>query len=327
MVNQFRFSLVRFSLGTRPTHPADGASSKEPARRWQRRWLLLILFCLLLTPQAARAQAAPSAETGSLADYWFDMGLNPELVDWFNQHARPTDIARVDHPSLVDLLDRVTVGQKLIVFKTVPDVETLMPRFARKVDIIGYNLEHGPSNRPDEINDPVGSVKRVRQLADQYGKELALGPDHQFVLNDGVAMAPYVDYFIMQVQRVQTEPETVRDFVIPMALALRRANPKIKISVQVRTEGDVAALVNLLYSMKDQLDGISILTSNETVDVAESLGAALRQPFEVTPLSTATPVATPAPGSKSSSPGMCGGAFLLWSMAGALLLTARNRRG
>ena len=145
-----------------------------------------------------------------------------------------------------------------------------------RFDIIGYNLEHGPSNRPDEQADPVGSVIKMRELADQYGKELALGPDRSFAISDGAEMAPYVDMFILQVQRVQTEPETVRNFVEPLAEQYRAANPDVKISVQIRTEGDVVQLRELMNSMGDTLDGISILTSPETVDVATALMDELR---------------------------------------------------
>ncbi len=164
-------------------------------------------------------------------------------------------------------------------FKNVADAEELVPRLADKMDIIGYNLEHGPANRPDEQADPVGSVKRMRALADKYGKELALGPDRAFALNDGVAMAPYVDMFVLQVQRVQTEPDVVREFVAPLAQALRRVNPDLEISVQVRTEGDVVAIADLIDSLEGSLDGVSILTSEETVDIAEALVAELRPPL------------------------------------------------
>lgn len=291
-----------------------------------RRWLFLVLSLFLSFTSSSQAQAVVAAPSGALADRWFDMGLNAQLVDWFNDHARPTDIARVDHYRLANLLDDVTVGQKLVVFKSVSEIETLMPTLGSKLDIIGYNLEHGPANRPDEINDPMGSVQKARQLADRYGKRLAFGPDHQFAVNNGVAMAPYVDLFVLQVQRVQTDPQTVRDFVLPLARSLRKANPKIEISVQVRTEGDVTALVNMLNSMKDELDGISILTSPETVSVAQKLGAALRDTKAViSPLSTPVTIATPADEAAEDSSGFCSGAFLPWLAIGGLLLIIKRR--
>jgi hypothetical protein len=167
-------------------------------------------------------------------------------------------------------------GKRLVIFKNAADAEELVPHLADKMDIIGYNLESGPANRPDEQRDPVGSIRRVRALADLYGMEVAMGPDRAFALNYGVALAPYADYFVLQVQRVQTEPETVRDFVIPLVAQLRQANPTLRISIQIRTEGDLSALVELVASLRDYIDGVSILTNNETADVAAELLALLR---------------------------------------------------
>ncbi|NJN81875.1 MAG: hypothetical protein HC802_06045, partial [Caldilineaceae bacterium] len=207
---------------------------------------------------------------------WLDVSLGPPLIEWYNDIARPNDIARVEHVSQVDLLDEVNVGRKLVIFKSASDAERLVPRLVSKIDIIGYNLEHGPTNPADEQASPVESAKRMRVLADKYGLELALGPDHGFALSDAAAMAPYVDIIVLQVQRAQTDHETVREFVLPLAQDIRAANPDIELSVQVRTEGDVVAITELIDSMRDELDGISILTSPETTDVAEALVEELR---------------------------------------------------
>jgi hypothetical protein len=253
--------------------------------------LLVVLLGAGCVP-VSHAQSLPEPELAALDGLWIDMSMDPAMVTWFNEHARPNDIARADHVSLVDLLDKVTTGRRLVVFKNVSDAEQLLPHLVGKMDIIGYNLEHGPSNRPDEQADPVGSVRRMRALADEYGLELAFGPDRAFALSDGVAMAPYVDMFVLQVQRVQEEPDVVRSFVLPMAEALKAANPDVEISVQVRTEGDMAAVAKLIASMEDKLDGVSILTSPETTAIAEKLVAELRPPTDQPP---ANPKQTPVP--------------------------------
>ncbi|MCX6043783.1 MAG: hypothetical protein NT075_01625 [Chloroflexi bacterium] len=305
--------------------------------------MFVLLICLvgfvvvaLFDQQLLYAQQPVAGK--SLAKMWIDMGLNQDLIAWFNENARPDDIARVDHISLIDLLDQVHVGKRLVIFKSVADVEDLLPNITSKIDIVGYNLEHGPGNRPDEIADPVGSVIRMRDLTNRYGKVLAFGPDREFALNDGVAIAPYVDIFVLQVQRVQTEPETVRDFVIPLARQLRQANPKLQISVQVRTEGDVVAIADLLDSMKDQLDGLSILTSPETVDVAKALGVELRtarepgvasSPLTTTTLTTTmtiakpTATATPVPAILRMPSWFCAGGLLMAGfLGGGIVVTA-----
>jgi hypothetical protein len=237
----------------------------------------------------AQAQEAPREVDPWLASLWMDMSMGSQLVGLYNNYASERDMARADHVSLVDLLDKVKVGHRLVVFKNVSDIEELVPHLVGKMDVIGYNLESGPANRPDEQADPVGSIRRARAVADQYGMQLAFGPDRAIALNYGTQLAPYADIFVLQVQRVQTEPETVREFVIPLAAQLRRANPNIQISVQIRTEGNVDDLADLLISMKGSIDGVSILTDDETAPVAKSLLTAIRQvPTEV-PVSLPTP--------------------------------------
>lgn len=307
----------------------------------RRLFVLLISLSVFVSVVGLQRQplyAQQPVAAKSLAKMWIDMGLNQDLIEWFNQNARPDDIARVDHISLIDLLSQVHVGKRLVIFKSVADVEDLLPNITDKIDIVGYNLEHGPGNRPDEIADPVGSVIRMRDLTNRYGKVLAFGPDREFALNDGVAIAPYVDIFVLQVQRVQTEPDTVRDFVIPLARQLRQANPKLQISVQVRTEGDVVAIADLLDSMKDELDGLSILTSPETIDVAKSLGVELRTdraPVLTSSATTTTSItttmtivkptatATPVPSILRMPSWFCAGGLLMAGfLGGGLLVTA-----
>ncbi len=240
--------------------------------------LSLLIFGTLSTSlaQAALLQRLDLLRANSMRDLWLDVSLGPPLIDWFNRVARHDDIARIEQVKQVDLLDEITVGRKLVVFKSVDEAEHFVPEIADRIDIIGYNLEHGPGYSSREQADPVDSAKRMHDLAQAYNLMLAFGPDHDFALSDGVALAPYVDIFVLQVQRVQTKPETVVDFVLPLIRQLRQANPELEVSVQVRSEGDVVAIVDLIDDIQDSLDGVSILTSPETVEVTEELVTQLR---------------------------------------------------
>lgn len=247
---------------------------------------------LVAQPKVAQLKVAqPSAffiqQVESVSDLWLDISLGPPLVEWFNQVAQPDDIARIERAEQIDMLDGITVGQKLVVFKSAAEAERLVPTLAGKVDIIGYNLEQGLANPADEQADPLGSARRMQALARRYDLKLAFGPDHDLALSDGVAIAPYVDIFVLQVQRVQTEPDTVKDFVLPLVPQLRQANPELEISIQIRTEGNVIELVDLVDSIKANLDGVSILTSPETVETAMALVEELQT------RTTSGPVAVP----------------------------------
>lgn len=245
-------------------------------------------MCLL---GAARISAEDS---GELPGLWVDLSMGAPLVDLFNERAHSDDIARVEHISQLDVLGGVITGKRLVVFKAAADAMRLIPHIHEEVDIVGYNLEHGPANPIFEQENPVESIRRLREMTDRYGLELALGPDRRFAESDGPEMAPYADYFILQVQKVQTDPDTVYEFVEPLIRDIRRANPEIEISLQIRTEGDVDDLIELLTPLQGTIQGVSILTSEETLQVTEEIMARLRPSARVLP-PTATVVATAAP--------------------------------
>lgn len=261
-----------------------------------KRYFALILFLLILT----LVNPAKADEHSGLNDLWIDLSIGTPLIDLFNARAEEDDIARVEHISQLDLLSDIRVGKKLVVFKSAADAIRLLPHIHQEIDIVGYNLEHGPANPIFEQENPMESIQRLREEIDRYDLELALGPDRRFAESDGVAMAPYADYFILQVQKVQTDPDTVYAFVEPLISDIRTANPDIQISLQIRTEGDTDALLELLAPLNDEIQGISILTSEDTLDVAESLVSTLRpderaaEP-EYVELPVAAPVNTPAP--------------------------------
>lgn len=235
---------------------------------------IIVPITLMVFFSTASAKEVQSVST--TADLWMDMLIGPPIVPLFNQEARDDDIARVDHPSQVAQLSGITGGRKLVVFKSIAEAEAYLPDIASQIDIVGYNLEHSPATPEEEQADPVGSIQKMQELAVIYSLDLALGPDHDFALSHGAAMAPYVDYFILQIQRKQTEPPVVHEFISTIVPQLRAANPDLKISAQVRTEGDVLAIVALLDSLVPYLDGVSILTSPQTVDVAKELVFFLR---------------------------------------------------
>ena len=237
--------------------------------------VLIMILCALLIPTSA-IYSAESQQDSALEDLWIDMRIGPPLIPLFNQAARSDDIARVEHPSQVEQLAGIETGRKMVIVQSVSEAEKLLPDMAADIDIVGYNLEHGQTTPEGEKADPVGSIRRMRELVDAYGLDLAYGPDHDFALSHGVQMAPFVDIFVLQIQRQQTNPATVEAFVAPLVPQLREANPDLEVSVQVRTEGDVEAIVALLDSLQLHLDGISILTSPDTVEVAWELAAALR---------------------------------------------------
>lgn len=240
----------------------------------------LILFLVLQMAVPPAYSSAPQ-QSAAVEDLWIDLSMGPPLIPIFNAAARSEDIARIEHPSQIGQLRGIENGRKMVIFKSIDDAEELLPDMAEEIDIIGYNLENNPATPTGERQDPVRSIQAMRELADEYDLDLAFGPDHNFALSHGVDIAPFVDIFVLQIQRQQTNPRTVAAFVEPIVPQLHEANPDLEVSVQIRTEGDVQEILDLVGGLDAELDGLSILTSPETVDVAEEMVFTLRP--EATP--------------------------------------------
>ena len=142
-------------------------------------FVILVVSVFLLScapvPQGVAQEQTPPPQK-ALADLWIDLSMGQPLIDWFNKTARPNDIARAEHPSLISMMDGIMTGQRLVVFKSAADAREALPVLADRMDILGYNLEHGPANPADEQADPVAGVKVMQELAHQYGCLLYTSP-------------------------------------------------------------------------------------------------------------------------------------------------------
>lgn len=233
--------------------------------------LRLVLWLVLVALMASTAHA----QTPTNGPYWLDISMGGPLIDWFNETASPTDIARIENINqAATLLPLIRTGRKMVVFKSIPDAEARLPQLADQVQIVGYNLETGPSYETSEIASPVDSVKAMRALADEYGLLLALGPDHDLVVAYGPQLAPYADIFVLQIQRQQDNPPVVEAFVAESGSAIQAANPAIELSVQIRAED--LEVADLIPQLQPSPRGVSILTSPESVETTKALVAALR---------------------------------------------------
>jgi len=239
-----------------------------------RKTYMVITAIILL---AAACQPRPTPPARKLDHLSVGTIMNPALVDWFNEMARENDIASVKAGG-ADLLGRITAGKRQVVFTSVAEAEQLVPTLADQMDIIGYDLEHWPLTPAEEQADPVAAVKRLRELADRYGLELAIGPDRRFAMEYGAEMAPYADRFILQLQRLQGNPDTLLDFTQPLIQELRQANPDLKINVVLRPdENNVEQLLDLVALIKDDIDGISILGNAQSAESVKAFVKGLRE--------------------------------------------------
>jgi hypothetical protein len=316
---------------------------------WKTLWTAAAILIVAALAWLLTARAAQTRPAGGVDELWFAIRVGPSLVEWFNETARPDDIAIVSAEAL-DLLDQITVGRKQLMFSSVAAAEAIVPTWADKVDIIGYDLEQWPTTPAEEQADPVAAVQRLHRLAQTYGLTPALRTDRRFAAGYSAELAPYIDVFTLQVQRLQGDPATLRDFTVPLIQTLRQAKPDLDISVQLRSEGSVDQLVALTHSLQalqDGIDGVSILYSPyspATVELAQAFVSQLRSDkldISVLPTSAegqtlatlapttgaeATPAATAAPlPTATSPPTQC-----TWPtglvLTGSGLVAARARR-
>ena len=200
-----------------------------------------------------------------------EMGItSTEMASYFQQHAGSQDIARVDHPNDVGLISGLTVGKKMAIFKTASQIQQFLASSASSIDIVGYNLEPGQANDANELANPVAAAQTVRAVATQYGKLVAIGLTHDLTLQYGAAMAPYADIWVLQIQKAQNDPQMASEFVNQMVPALMRANPAIKVFVQIRTDSQPAALASLVNSFS----GVHVSILTQKSDVQDAINVA-----------------------------------------------------
>lgn len=226
-----------------------------------RRFLFLAVLLALL-PLAVSAQTRRIVEMGI---------TSPEMAQYFQQHAGPDDIARVDHPNDIGLISGISVGKKMVILKSAAQIQQFMASSANALDIIGYNLEPGQTHDANELANPVAAAQAVRSIADRYGKLLAIGLTKSLANQYAVAMAPYAHLWILQVQKAQNNPQEVAAWVLPMAKALKAANPSLQIFVQIRTDSDPQALRKLVDGLGTH---VSILTQRSDVQDAVNVAGA-----------------------------------------------------
>lgn len=228
-----------------------------------RRAFLMLVTLLALLPFAVNAQTRRIVEMGI---------TSPEMAQYFQQHASAQDIARVDHPNDIGLISGITVGKKMVIFKSASQIQQFLASNANSLDIVGYNLEPGQTHDANELANPVAAAKAVRSMATQYGKAVAIGLTHDLTLQYAAAMAPYADIWVLQIQKAQNDAQMAGEFVNQMVPALQRANPAIQVFVQIRTDSSPAALAKLVNGLGNV--HVSILTQRSDVQDAVNVAGA-----------------------------------------------------
>lgn len=130
-----------------------------------------------------------------------------------------------------------------------PSLATLQQKAGRAsqngtpYEALGYGLETSKSTPVEEWQDLVGSTQKARDLTDQYGKLLLMGPGFRLMSRNEdkyPPMAALSDVWIIQTQRLQVNPPgpVYRQEVEKVVNQIRSGNPNISIWAQITLPPD-----------------------------------------------------------------------------------------
>jgi hypothetical protein len=213
-----------------------------------------------------------------LADVSIGMPIESvQSATYFNQIARPTDLALVPARGAERILPALTAGQRSIVWASWADAESQFPTIPRGATSIGYNPEHWAQTPSDEQQALPATVKRASEFAHAHGLTLLVAPDLRFDQESLAQVSPYADMIALQGQRLQDNPDTFATTLKGLIRTARAANPKIVVYVQVGApRGSASQMLGALRGIEGDVDGVVIWTNQQTLTTLQDLVSQLR---------------------------------------------------
>ncbi len=200
---------------------------------------------------------------------------DPTLVTWFNTNCIPGDTLIALRAS--DLAGQ-TCGDRQLLYNSAAVAEADLPAImagTHPPTILGYDFEHRTQTPADEQADPVGSVRRMRTLADQYHIRLLFAPDRTYGQQLAGSVAPLVDSWAFQLQQFITDTTAIHTYADPVLDQVLAAHPDLRISMQFRSDVLPTRILDLVnsFSLAHRPQIVSLLYTNcqSVIDLAEVL--------------------------------------------------------
>lgn len=273
----------------------------------------LIAVSLLCGVQSSWPAAAMTSQT-DLSELPLTFPVqSPEVIAYFNQIARPQDIASFP-PPFIHLLPQVTVGQKMVGFASWADAERELEALIDQIDMVMYNPEHWENTPANEQQNLAATVQQAAEFAHARGLRFMFAPDRRFAEAHLGEVAPHIDAVLLQGQRIQHDPQAFASWVRAMVSIARASNPEAQIYVQVgATLGTASEMFAAIQTVSNDIDGIAVWSMPRTLNILQEFVTLIRESppaIEATPTPTftvapatvvptesdiATATATPAP--------------------------------
>lgn len=215
---------------------------------------------------------------------------SPEVAAYFNEIARPDDIASVAPGSLF-LLSQATEGQRMVAYRSWTQAQSELDALTSPVDMVMYNPEHWELTPEDEQQDLPATVQQFADFCHERSLAFMFAPDRRYAETYLSQVAPDVDAVLLQGQRLQHDPQTFAAWVLGMGDMARAANPDIQVFVQVgATRGTALEMYGAIQTVASEIDGIAVWSMPRTLHVLQEFVQLLR---ESPPTPSAPPPATP----------------------------------
>ena len=229
---------------------------------------------------------------------------SPEVAAYFDQIARPQDIATLS-PSNLHLLEQDATGHKMVGYRSWADAERELDTLVGQIDMVMYNPEHWELTPTDEQQDLTAIVQEFAQFAHARGLQFMFAPDRRYADTYLSQVAPYVDSVLLQGQRLQHDPQVFASWILKMSEVARTANPDIQVYVQVgATLGPASEMLAAIQTVSNDIDGIAIWSMPRSLGILEEFVTLLREspPSNESALSPSPTLAPAKPGPTESEP-------------------------
>jgi hypothetical protein len=202
--------------------------------------------------------------------------ISPSVASYANQVARSDDLVAVPS-SRTDIGSSISHGRRVVVFASWADAESALPSLSDPQTIIAYDPEHWAQTPTNEQQNLVATVARASKDTHAAGHLLMVAPDRQFDDQYASQLAPYVDYYIVQSQRLESNPSTFQSWTKGMISQIRGANASAKIYVQVSPgQGTPDQMFTAIQPLLSSIDGIAVYIPPQMVTDAQTFVQKIR---------------------------------------------------